>query len=917
MTDSASIQFTVNGSLCRSVRTGGTRLSDVLRSEHGVQDVKIGCNAGDCGACTVLLDGEPVCACLTPLSQVEGRQVDTLAGLSATDPVMQALQQRFAERGAAQCGICTPGMLVTATALLRSNKTPSPREAEDALGGVLCRCTGYRSIIDAVCNDAPTSAPESTLTACSVGQPIRRLDADPKLTGSECFGDDVAPEDALALRVVRSPHHRARFTFGDLAAWCKSEGLVAVYTAADVPGINCFGVIPEFADQPVFAETEARFCGEAVAAVVGTASRLDSLDLDGFPVTWEPREPVLGVVSARADGAVCVHEDRPGNLMCGGHVQRGNAAAAVATAAHVARVSVTTPFIEHAYIEPEAGFARRVGDRIEVHGCTQAPYMNRDSLAAILGIGVEAVRVVPTATGGGFGSKLDLSYHPYVALAAWHLSTSVRITYTRRESMQSTTKRHPSKLQVAVACDETGMLSGMEFDGDFDTGAYASWGPTVANRVPVHASGPYQMPHYRANANGLHTHAAPAGAFRGFGVPQSAIAQETAFDELAQAVGTDRLRFRQMNALRNGVPTVTGQVFASGVGIGACFDALQDAWRAGLDRRDAFNGSSDGARRYGIGVAGGWYGCGNTSMANPSTIRAGIRADGSVCLHQGAVDIGQGSNTVISQIFADAFGIPLSAITRIGADTDLTPDAGKTSASRQTVVSGNAALRCGKALRAEVLRLSNARQDAEIHVANGEILITQDGIEQRISLVSLPEVSMGYVLMAEESYDPPTQPLDANGQGVPYAFYGYAAQMVELIVDTGLGRVELVRFSAAHDVGKAINPTLVEGQIAGGIAQGIGLALMENFIPGRTDNLHDYLIPTIGDVPPIEMLLIEETDPEGPFGAKGLGEHVLIPTAPAIINAIHDACGVWVRDLPATPDKVLSQLAAKIPVDHV
>jgi CO/xanthine dehydrogenase Mo-binding subunit len=429
----------------------------------------------------------------------------------------------------------------------------------------------------------------------------------------------------------------------------------------------------------------------------------------------------------------------------------------------------------------------------------------------------------------------------------------------------------------------------------------------VANRVPVHASGPYLIADYRATSRAVYTHCPPAGAFRGFGVPQSAIAQESLFDDLAEKLGIDALEFRLLNALDNGVPTVCGQVFEQGVGIGACLKALRPAWEAAKAECAAFNARA-GALRRGVGLAAGWYGCGNTSLPNPSTIKAGLRADGTLVLHQGAMDIGQGANTVITQIFAQAFGVPVDKVTRLGGDTDITPDAGKTSASRQTFVSGNAARLSGEALRRAVLQLTNAPVAAKITLGAGEVIVSDGDKAHRIDLSRLPVDTDGYVLRATETYDPPTKPLNADGQGVPYAQFGYAAHLVVVEVDTKLGHVRPLHFTAAHDVGRAINPLLVEGQVQGGIAQGLGMALMEEFLPGRTENLHDYLIPTIGDVPPIETLIVEEADAHGPYGAKGLGEHVLIPTAPAILNAIKHATGVRIRDVPATPSRVRAAL---------
>ncbi len=479
------------------------------------------------------------------------------------------------------------------------------------------------------------------------------------------------------------------------------------------------------------------------------------------------------------------------------------------------------------------------------------------------------------------------------------------MVFTRKESMQASTKRHPARMHARVGCDAHGRLTGMEFDGTFDTGAYASWGPTVANRVPVHASGPYAIPAYRAEAAAVHTNNPVSGAFRGFGVPQAAVIQEALFDDLAAATGLDRLEFRRINALSDGVPTVCGQVLG-GVGISACLDALVPHWER-AQKAAALVNAQEGRLRRGIGVASCWYGCGNTALPNPSTMRVGLTADGRVVLHQGAADIGQGTNTVIPQICADALGLPLAAVELIGPDTVLTPDGGKTSASRQTYVSGKAAMLAGAALRARILAHTNRAEDASLELDRGWLMVRDAQGESMVDLSRLP-VEGDYVLSAEETYDPPTEPLDEAGQGVPYAVYGYGAQIAEVEVDMSLGTTRVLRIVAAHDLGRVINPLLAEGQIEGGIAQGLGMALMEEYVPGVTENLHDYLIPTTGDMPEITSILLEVPDPEGPMGAKGLGEHALIPTAPAILNAIHDATGARITRLPALPHRVLAAM---------
>jgi CO/xanthine dehydrogenase Mo-binding subunit len=491
---------------------------------------------------------------------------------------------------------------------------------------------------------------------------------------------------------------------------------------------------------------------------------------------------------------------------------------------------------------------------------------------------------------------------PLIGLVALKTGRPCRMVYSRSESMASTTKRHPAEMEGRIGCDASGRITGVEFVGRFNTGAYSSWGPTVANRVPVHASGPYFTPAISARARAVHTHGPVSGAFRGFGVPQAALWQETIYDRLADKAGLDRLEFRILNALRDGQLSATGQTMQA-VGIADCLTALRPYWARALAQA-----GGDGPVKRGVGVASCWYGCGNTALPNPSTIRIGLAPEGRVMLHQGAADIGQGSNTVISQIAAEALGLPISTFSLIGPDTFLTPDAGKTSASRQTFVTGRAAQAAATALRAAILRLVNAAADAQLSLNGQTLAITDGSTRHEITLADLPRDAHGYVLTTEETYDPPTKPLDENGQGSPYAVYGYGAQLVEVEVDIRLGTIRLLKITAAHDVGRAINPTLAEGQIEGGIAQGIGMALMEDYIAGRTENLHDYLIPTTGDVPPIESLLIEVPDPNGPFGAKGLGEHVLIPTAPAILNAIRHACGAEITQLPALPHRVLAAI---------
>jgi aldehyde oxidoreductase len=402
----------------------------------------------------------------------------------------------------------------------------------------------------------------------------------------------------------------------------------------------------------------------------------------------------------------------------------------------------------------------------------------------------------------------------------------------------------------------------------------------------------------------------PDGYFSFFGLDQSAMAVDQVYEDLADRLKIDRLEFRIINALDDNTPTVTGQVLGEGVGIRACLEALRPRWKAARAEAAKFNATAIGPLRRGVGVAGMWYGCGNTSLPNPSTIRVGLKPDGRIALHQGAVDIGQGSNTIVTQICADALGAPIDRFDLVSGDTSITPDCGKTSASRQTFVTGKAAHMAGTELRGAILRMGDARECASIAFEDGRVGVREADKQQTLSLRDLPLDKHGYVVTGEATFDPPTSPLDENGQGTPYAVFGFGAHLAEIAVDTELGTVRVLKITAAHDVGRAINPTLIEGQIEGGAAQGLGMALMEEFFPGKGENLHDYLIPSAGDMPPVESILIEDPSSIGPFGAKGIGEQAVIPTAPAILNAVHDAIGVRIHRVPATPDRIRAAILA-------
>ena len=910
-TASRTIRFKLNGQACSIASNPVTRTSDVLREELGLTGTKVGCDAGDCGACTILIDGEQRFACLTAAGQLEGCDVHTVEGL-AKDGKLSPLQQAFHRYGAAQCGICTPGMLMAAQSLLNVKPNPSREEVEDALGGVLCRCTGYSKIVAAVLEASGTETQELPADADSgFGSRTRKVDGEPKLLGTEIYGADKAPDDSLWMRVVRSPHPRATFVLRSPEKLVEENpGLMRILTWQDVPGNNGFGIYPHIKDQPVLAKDQVRYRGEAVAALIGDRKSIEAVTDDDLGIEWIPQDAIESYESALEGKISPVQEIHEDNLLARGFLKKGDAVSVYEQSLIKAQGTWETSYVEHAYIEPEAGYAVKRGQRLELFVSTQTPYMDRDEVAQVLGIGPDQVRIIPSAVGGGFGGKLDCSVQPLLAVAAWILEKPIRCTFTRPESLASSTKRHPAKMKASASCDKDGTLTSLSFEGDFNTGAYASWGPTVADRVPIHCSGPYFVPNILAKTRALLTNGPPSGAFRGFGVPQSAIAHEALMDSLAEQTGIDQLEFRLKNALRKGQKTGSGQLLENSVGQAECLEALQTRWQEWRKASAEFNNHSEIIKR-GVGIGCCWYGCGNTSMSNPSTMRVGINSEGTITLYNGAMDIGQGANTIMIQICAEALGLPVSSFQFIMGDTDLTADAGKTSASRQAFVSGRASQLAGDHLRTQIIHLAEAEEDANLRLDGSTLWVQDKNGEHSILLSDLLPRTNGDVLVGEGTFDPPTTKLDENGQGSPYATYGFGAHIAEVEVDLKLGTTRVLRLAAAHDVGKTVNPTQVEGQIQGGVAQGLGMALMEEYVQGVTENLHDYLIPTVGDMPDIEILLIEDPEPLGPFGAKGIGEHALIPTAPAILGGIRQATGVSIHRIPATPDRVLQAIQQK------
>jgi len=739
----------------------------------------------------------------------------------------------------------------------------------------------------------------------TIGHSTRRVGATGRVKGLPVFSADLELDRPLVLRVLRSRHAHARLKAIDTSAAADVTGVVRVFTAADIPGKNRLGIINK--DQPLLAEDKVRSLADPVALVAALTDEAAERALASIAVTYEELPAVFSPEEALRPDAPPIHSK--GNLMFTRKVVKGDPENCWADCAAVVETTYTTPQIEHSYLEPDAG-AGLVDDAgvLVIYASTQNPHYDHKEVVGLLGLADDRVRIIQAATGGGFGSKLDLNVQGFIGLALHHLQRPVKMVYSREESFLATAKRHPLTMTVKTGADRNGRLMALHMDITCDTGAYGSYGIAVAGRSAVLATGPYQVPNVRVTSRCVYTNNPFCGAMRGFGTPQVAVAHESQMDLLAEKLGLDPFEIRRRNAFTENAETATGQILTHSVGIGECLAAIKpyydDArahWR--LEESDPY-------RRRGIGIGCMWYGIGNTGVQNPSTARIELGLDGQVTLFSGCADIGQGSSTVLKQIAAETLGLDTGALNLVTADTGLTTNAGATSASRQTYISGNAVMDAAAKLVDVLLTEAVNRlklPKSELMLENGFVRAVGSP-DQKVSFRQLADRirKKGLPLSWSGYFDPETVPLDPEtGRGVPYATYAFAAQLALVSVDTLTGETSVNKIVAAHDVGRAIHPENVIGQICGGVAMGLGFALMEEFIPGSTLSLKDYHIPTCADIPEIIPIIVESPEPSGPFGAKGVGEPALIPTAPAILNAIADALDRRITSLPASLERVL------------
>jgi aldehyde oxidoreductase len=876
------INFILNGVPQKVIVDPQKNLLKVIREDMRLTGTKEGCSAGHCGTCAVFLDGEVVLSCRYPVIKAEGKEITTIEGIG-TLKSPHPLQLAFAKTGAIQCGFCTPGMIIRAKSLLDRNPRPSRDEIKKALQPHLCRCTGYQKIFEAVGLAASllrgeTKSIELKLEGKgAIGQPVTRIDALGKATGTTLYAGDLAVEGCGHIKILRSPHHHARIVHTDKTGAETIPGVLTVLTAGDVKGTNILKMSGD--DQPILCGDKVRFIGDPVAAVVATSEDLASYALEKIEVTYELLEPVLTPEDALKEGAIKVHEDRS-NLFFEQPIIHGDVERGFSESEVVVEKTYATQAVEHAYLENDSGVAYlHENGQLVIMAASQNIHAHRKTIAEALGLSLNQLRVIQTPMGGAFGGKLDVSVGGILGLAALKLKRPVKIVYTRSETFAATPKRHPFSMRVKVGANRDGTLKALDFNIIADGGAYKSFSSSVTQRGVIHSQGPYRFPNGHVSGKAVYTNTAFKGAMRGFGVPQVAFAMESILDELAVELKMDPLALRMKNGFVKGDTTICGQVLDHAIGFKECMETLKPLYEKAS--KEVKTNTTHEIKR-GVGLGGVWFGPGR-GAPDQSEAWAELLPDDTLQIWIGASDMGQGTDTMFWQIAAETLQFPLDKVKVCTTDTEITPDGNFSSGSRQTYVSG-------RAVQMAVEELKRAMENN--NVKNYKEMKSK-GLPTLYKAVNKPVTS---------------RPDPKTGQSVPWETYSFGIQMAEVAVEIKTGKVNVLKVTSVHDLGTVINIQNVEGQLQGGIAMGIGYALTEEFIYTKTDSFAKFRVPRAKDMPEMEVITVEIPREKGPFGASGTAEYAAVPTAPAIANAIYDACGIRIRDLPITAEKIKQAL---------
>ena len=844
--------FTVNGKLVETEKE--VSLLRFLRDDLKLKSIKDGCSQGACGTCTIIIDGKATRACVMTTKRAQGMNIVSVEGLS--DFEKEAFVYAFGSKGAVQCGFCIPGMVMSGKALIDRNPNPTEDEIKEAIKGNICRCTGYKKIIEGIDLTAQILRGDRKIDEelekgddYGVGSNAFRIDVRDKVLGIGEYVDDVELENMLHVSAVRTKYPRARILDIDVSEALALEGVVAVYTAEDVPN-NKVGHIQQDWDVMIAKGDVTRCMGDAICLVVAESEEILKKAKALVKVEYEVLEPVRNITEAMAEGAGKVHPN--GNLCQSRHVKRGDAKEAIANSKYTITETFDTPFTEHAFLEPECAIALPYKDGVKIYSTDQSVFDTRKEVAIMFGWDPSKVVVENKYVGGGFGGKEDVSVQHIAALCAYKLGRTVKAKFSRDESLAFHPKRHAMHGTFTLGCDENGIFTGLDCDIYFDTGAYASLCGPVLERACTHAVGPYCYQNHDIRGYGYYTNNPPAGAFRGFGVCQSEFALESIIDLLAEKVGISPWEIRYRNAIEPGKVLPNGQIADCSTALKETLEAVKDAYEANYPNV----GLACAMKNAGVGVG------------LPDTGRAKLIVnDGIIEIYCGASDIGQGCATIFIQMAAETLDLPKSKFKNMGCNSEFDPDSGTTSGSRQTLISG------------EAIRRVSLELKKDLDAAGGDL----------------------NKLNGKDYYAEYFEPTDKLGADVPFpkshVAYGFATHLVVLDDD---GKVKKVY--AAHDSGKVVNPISIQGQIEGGVLMSLGYALTEDF--KLQDCVPKSKFGTLGlmratDIPEIEAIYVEKEELLGvAYGSKGIGEIATIPTAPAVQNAYYKRDGKLRPKLP-------------------
>jgi len=925
------VHLTVNGDPHSVAVRPNVTLLDLLRDHLGLIGTKRGCDFGDCGTCTVLLDGEAVKSCLVLAVAADSHEVTTIEGL-ASDGAMHPLQKAFIAKGAIQCGFCTPGMVMAAKALVDANPDPTDDDIKTALGGNLCRCTGYTRIIDAVRSWREyegDAAPEPDSghdleTHAVVGRSVPRRDAPAKVTGRAVFTEDIRMPNMLYGRILTSPHAHALVTSIDTSKAEALPGVKAVITGADVSDVK-YGVSPARYDEYVLAKEKVRFVGDEVAAVAAVDEATADEAVKLIEVEYELLPAVLDPFEALADGAPDIHEAARGknnvNTLVDHHF--GDVDQGFAEADAVFERRFVGNFVQQSPLEPHSAVAEWNHDRgtLTLWSSTQVPHYLQKQLSRVFEMPLAKFRIIKPYVGGGFGGKAEAMALDFCsAYLSRATGRPVKMTYTRPEMFEHHRGRHKQFMDLKIGVTKDGKITAVDFRNVLDGGAYTSFGVITAYYAGFMIPTLYHIPNYRYHGRRMYTNKPPCGAMRGHGVPQPRFAFESLLDMLAEEIGMDPIDIRMVNAMDPNTRTVNDLDILS-CEFKATLETVRE--RSGWDTK---HGKLPFGRGVGIGsggfVSGAGYPIYRSSFPHSNAIIRVLEDGEGATLMIAAAEIGQGSETVLLQVATEALGLAYGDVTMADCDSEIAPiDLGSYS-SRVTLMAGNAVKAAADDINSKLYRAAARELGCE-----PEALVSEG---RRIFIEKAPHVAMDFAeaarrcfsangpLVGTGCYEPPSS-LGGDFKGATVGTspaFSFGSSVCELEVDPETGVVRIIKFTDAHDSGTVINPVAFHGQVEGSIVMGVGEVLSEDMIfddKGRilNPNLHDYLIPSIGDTPEIESIAVPSYEPRGPYGAKEVGEGSMVPVLGSIANAIYDAIGVRMTELPITPQKILKALEEK------